>query len=404
MGRIPSQDPAHLRPPRMPSNLLPLSDQFNQRLDRLKRDNPLPDGLAWYPYDTLGVFEILDAMLSEDRRDLVALAAGSPVLDIACGDGALSFFLESLGCQIVAVENPSTNLNHARGFQTLRAALNSSAELELQDIDDRLDLGTRVFGLAFCLGVLYHLKNPFRVLETLARHARYCVLSTRIAELTVRGTAIANEPVAYLVGPSETNGDATNYWIFSEAGLRRILDRAGWEVCDYRTTGVTRSSDPARSDRDQRAFCMLRSKVAAPWLEMELGDGWYDLEAGAWRWTARVFSLTLRRAGPEPRVHFRFILPEVAFAAAGPIRLSAFANGVALAPVEYSATGPHDYIQPVPATALSADRVSLRFELDKAWPSPDGRELGVLVAFWDLDGLAPRSLSPITVGSSADAR
>lgn len=38
------------------------------------------------------------------------------------------------------------------------------------------------------------------------------------------------EPVAYLASGTEINGDATNYWTFSPAGLRRILQRTRWAI------------------------------------------------------------------------------------------------------------------------------------------------------------------------------
>ena len=265
---------------------------FRDQLDELKNVSRATE-FNWYPYNTFGVFPILIQMLQEDRRDLLALAGAGPLLDIGCGDGDLSFFFESLGCRVMAIDNPATNYNRTLGFSTLRAALGSSVELNVSDVDTGLDLRGRTFGLALCLGVLYHLKNPFGFLETLARHVRHCILSTRIAQVTARGTAIDREPVAYLLNPSEANHDPTNYWIFSEAGLRRILDRTGWDLCDYATTGFERGSDPVHGDRDQRAFCMIRSKLADPWLEVDLDGGWHAMEDSSWRWTERVFAVRL---------------------------------------------------------------------------------------------------------------
>jgi hypothetical protein len=67
-------------------------------------------------------------------------------------------------------------------------------------------------------------------------------------------------PVAYLLEPYEVSQtDPTNYWVFSEAGLRRLAARAGWSVLDYRAVG-----DPARAEPagpDWRAWCLLRSDV-----------------------------------------------------------------------------------------------------------------------------------------------
>jgi SAM-dependent methyltransferase len=216
---------------------------FHARLDELKNTRRSPR-FEWYPYNSFGVFPVLTPMLQHDRRDLLNLAGAAPVLDIGCGDGDLLFLFESLGCRVMAIDNPATNYNRTHGFQTLRAALGSSLELAVSDVDAGLNLQGRAFGRALCLGVLYHLKNPFGFLESLARHVRHCLLSTRIAQITTRGTCMAHEPVAYLLNPSEANDDPTNYWIFSEAGLRRILDRTGWDLCDYATPDLSKAQTP----------------------------------------------------------------------------------------------------------------------------------------------------------------
>ena len=364
---------------------------FRDRLNKIKSSSRSPE-FDWYPYNTFGVFPVLTPILREDRRDLLALAGAGPVLDIGCGDGDLSFLFESLGCRVMAIDNPSTNYNRTRGFTALRAALCSSVEFEASDIDAGLDLGQRTFGLTICLGVLYHLKNPFGFLEKLARHARHCVLSTRIAQVTVRGTAIAEDPVAYLVSPSEANNDPTNYWIFSEAGLRRILDRTGWDLCDYTATGFSGGSDPAHGDRDQRAYCMIRSKLADPWLDADLDSGWHAMENDSWRWTERIFAVRLTRPASENAVlRFRFT-------SLGPVRIQAIVDGALLPPSEFSSPGEHTYAQPIPSAAAKGDHLSIRFELDQALrPPADGRELGVQVKFWSYDEQIPRALSPIAV-------
>ena len=129
------------------------------------------------------------------------------------------------------------------------------------ELDDLFSIPRQGYGLVFFLGILYQLQNPYYALKALARATRYCLISTRIAQVTTdRGVRFADVPVAYLVAPTETNNDSTNYWIFSDAGLRRILDRTGWEIVDYMTVGAAVDSDPASSDRDERAFCLVRSR------------------------------------------------------------------------------------------------------------------------------------------------
>src|SRR6266478_3030580 len=109
-------------------------------------------------------------------------------------------------------------------------------------------------------GLLYHLKNPFQLLEYTAQISRYCVLTTRIAQRTPLGVDMKGEAIAYLVDPEELNDDATNYWIFSEQGLRRLLKRAGWDICHFFSTGCRENSN-LTEERDERACCLLRSRI-----------------------------------------------------------------------------------------------------------------------------------------------
>jgi hypothetical protein len=89
-------------------------------------------------------------------------------------------------------------------------------------------------------------------------------VAARIARLREpTGTPLHDLPVAYLLDATESNGDATNYWIFSDAGLHRILHRTGWDVLAFETTGDRSRSNPADQHHDERAFCLLRSRVAS---------------------------------------------------------------------------------------------------------------------------------------------
>lgn len=229
-------------------------------LDKVKAGIPVEGG--WYPYDSFMNLYPLRQLLAGEHRYLLDLAGDEPVLDIGCGDGMLAFFLESLGLQVHAVDHPSTNFNGMRGVRALKAALESGVELHEFDLDGRFTLPAATYGLALFLGTLYHLKNPFYALESIAKQARFCLLSTRVARITPGTEVNYHElPMAYLLGDREANADPTNYWIFSQAGLRRILDRCGWDVLALTTTGETSASDPASQSGDERAFCLLRSRV-----------------------------------------------------------------------------------------------------------------------------------------------
>ena len=49
-------------------------------------------------------------------------------------------------------------------------------------------------------------------------------------------------PVGYLVGPTKLNDDPTNYWVFTPAGLERLVRRAGWEIVSTLNVGDTATS------------------------------------------------------------------------------------------------------------------------------------------------------------------
>jgi tRNA (mo5U34)-methyltransferase len=82
------------------------------------------------------------------------------------------FFLESLGCDVRAIDGFHSNRYSMRGFTELRAALKSSVPIEVIDLDSQFRLSEDIYGLVMFFGVLYHLKNPFYTPETLAARAR----------------------------------------------------------------------------------------------------------------------------------------------------------------------------------------------------------------------------------------
>jgi len=358
---------------------------FRNRLDRLKRRTSLGE-LQWYPYNTLLNFTTLDRLLTGPRRRLLELAASEPVLDIGCGDGDLAFFMESLGCEVDAIDFPPTNHNAMRGVAELSRKLKSAVRVFELDLDSPFTFPRERYGLTFCLGLLYHLRNPYYLLDNLAKVTRYCLLSTRVAQVTPdRRTRLRDAPVAYLVDEEETNGDNTNFWIFSEAGLRRILKRTGWWVLDYTTTGCAVDSDPATPEGDERVFCLLRSPAVDRDWTVALLEGWHQMEDGHFRWTARRFSVRLTMARPAPwrMLALSFHLPERHLRALGPVTMQASVNGRALDAQTFAAPGDQRYLARLPEGLAECGSLEIGFELDKALgPTPqDRRELGVVVSF-----------------------
>lgn len=235
------------------------SRSFGEELAKRKGDLA-PKEFRWYPYGTLANLLHIDGMLTGKNRDLKNLAAAAPVADIGAADGDLAFFLELLGFQTDIIDYGPTNFNGLRGARLLKDASNSNVSIHEMDLDSHFAFPRKEYGLVFFLGILYHLKNPFYVLESLARTTRYCIISTRTTQfLADRKTDVGKHAVAYLLSPTESNNDPTNYWIFSDSGLRRILMRTSWEILDCKVVGNLSESDPASKEGDQRTFLLAKS-------------------------------------------------------------------------------------------------------------------------------------------------
>lgn len=252
------------------SDAMKFSVEFEERKASLQPD------FAWYPYGTLNNFKHFETLFQKSPdMDLLSLAGGGRIADIGAADGDTAFFLENLGFSVDAIDYPPSNYNSCRGIRLLQKSLPSSITISEVDLDASFSLPHSRYGLAFFLGILYHLKNPYGALEQLSRAAEYALVSTRIAKYNVAENQVGVDgvnqnrmnmqsiPAAYLVAPTETNNDASNFWMFTNAGLKRIMDRCGWDIVEYTTVGDTVDSDPASTSHDERAFALLRSRNCA---------------------------------------------------------------------------------------------------------------------------------------------
>lgn len=357
---------------------------FQRRIGAIQAGLPRP-GFDWYPYDSLGNFFVLADLLTGERQFLLDLIGEAPVLDVGCGDGHIAFFLESLGCKVIAVDNPRTNFNQMQGVRALKAALNSTVEICEQDIDYDFRLPDLQFSVAFFLGVLYHLKNPFKALETLVTRSQYCILSTRVTRFAPDKRAdLSGFPVAYLVNETEMNNDSTNYWIFTNLGLKRLIERSGWRVVDYASVGNSSASDPITAEGDERAFC-LAERIGIPITNGRLIGGWHAQECfESWRWTEKRFSVAFTNVARDARhvLSLDFFLPAAVESLSGNLELRCSINGYPLPHKNFATSGHYKYEEPVPDSALIGSPVVAEFTLNKAFRpgEHDDRELGIVVS------------------------
>jgi SAM-dependent methyltransferase len=358
-------------------SLVEQARRFKVALDE-SRKRAAPINFEWYPYDSLSNVQNLETLLG--AHDYVMEAARKErVLDLGCGDGDLAFFLESLGYDVTCVDYPASNQNNMQGLKALHRQLRSAVTVREIDVDSEFPLESK-YGLTLCLGLLYHLKNPFFVLEHLARRSRFCVLSTRIARRLPDGAPLPRgHSLAYLLGEDELNLDDTNFWIFSEPALRRLLERTRWEIVEYFTTGDTVSSDPASLEHDERAFCLLKSHYGHQ--HLDLLEGWHPVEDSGWRWTERRFAAraTSRTSVRHSKIAMRVYAPPLVIENFGSVALHATIDNVEVQPLVMREPGIHMFVRKIPKPS---ELTSVVFQLDRALGPDQGysRELGIIVA------------------------
>jgi len=119
--------------------------------------------------------------------------------------------------------------------------------------------------------------------------------------------------------------------------------------------------------------------------EPQLLDGFYSIEANAWRWTAKQFRVVLRppigAAQSGATLAMALTVPQVAIDHAKSLTLSASVEGAPLPPETYTKSGQYEYKRDVPASALGKQAVRIQFSLNNAIPpnGPERRELGIIV-------------------------
>jgi hypothetical protein len=116
----------------------------------------------------------------------------------------------------------------------------------------------------------------------------------------------------------------------------------------------------------------------------QLVKGFYELQAGSWRWAAPQFEVLLGAPPGAPErgagVVLEFNLPDPSIASLKQVTVAAKVNNVPLPPETYTTSGTHEYRRDAPPSAFIAPDVIVEFSVDKFLTPPgDGRNLALVV-------------------------
>ena len=238
-------------------------------------------GATLYPHDIISnnfpiIVELLRASGSPDflsEKDI------ETVLDVGGANGDLSFVFAGAGFETTLIDlsisyemSPlvASLINLQLGANVRVVDLSVDGYFNYSDLMKYTvnfgqfshDSHSEVFDLAICVGLLYHLKNPFAFLESVSKICRYCILGTWLMSyLPDNITRVRDAPLTYFLGPGELNNDASNYWVFTDASFRRLAERAGFSiVCSVSAFGrEDKISNPVDINYLERGFLLLRS-------------------------------------------------------------------------------------------------------------------------------------------------
>jgi tRNA (mo5U34)-methyltransferase len=163
--------------------------------------------------------------------------SGMRCLDVGTMDGFWAFEMERRGAaEVLALDIDDPNAldwpaslrdvteksldeTKERRFELVKSALSSKVERVLRSVYD-LDTDLGAFDLIFSGDLLLHLKDPVTAVE---RMRRVCRGSTIICTPILPSRLPSRRPIAQLDGIDEFQ-----WWVFSQAGLERLIRAAGF--------------------------------------------------------------------------------------------------------------------------------------------------------------------------------
>ncbi|MCB1539454.1 MAG: methyltransferase domain-containing protein [Rhodoblastus sp.] len=207
-------------------------DDKNEHLDRAQLQAQI-DAVDWYhEFDFGDGLRAVTKSQAQDHREIwrfieTNLAridfSGRSVLEIGCWDGYWSFYAEKRGArEVLATDDTTQNWANGRGIHLAKQLLNSSIAIDQSISIYEASKLNRTFDIVLCLGVYYHLIDPFAGFAEL----RHCTHPDTIVVFEGDAT-LSLRPDTFLWDPSDS---AKSAFVPTPAGLRQMLRAAYFDV------------------------------------------------------------------------------------------------------------------------------------------------------------------------------
>jgi tRNA (mo5U34)-methyltransferase len=161
-----------------------------------------------------------------DKINYIGLS-GKSVLDVGAWDGLLSFEAERRGARrVVAVDSFCWNgpgWGTKAGFDLARRALNSRVEDREMEVVDLSPESVGVFDLVLFLGVLYHVVDPLRALQSI-----FSVTGDQLILETHTDLTDCAYPAMRFYPSGQLSGDPTSFWGPNPAAVDAMLKWVGF--------------------------------------------------------------------------------------------------------------------------------------------------------------------------------
>jgi len=149
---------------------------------------------------------------------------GKTVLDIGCWDGYWSFYAERRGASgVLASDDQTQNWTEGNGLKLAKEILHSDVEVNQALSIYQLSKLKRRFDIILCLGVYYHLVDPFYALAQI----RHCCHENTIVAIEGDGAAAGVNPQGVLFDLSD---HALPIFVPTRGALRHLCEGAYLEV------------------------------------------------------------------------------------------------------------------------------------------------------------------------------